>query len=100
MTHVWITTADGDLLRADQIRQINVVEGLRVVTRSGSQFLVADVEGRQAALTAARELASAIAEADTWSWAAELDVVSDGTGWTVRAVPMREAGAAAEAGDG
>jgi hypothetical protein len=92
-THVWISTTDGDLLRADQIRQINVVEGLRVVTTSGSQFLVADIEGRQAALAAARALASAIAEADAWSWAAEIDVVSDGGGWTVRAVAMSDAGA-------
>ncbi|NUP46612.1 MAG: hypothetical protein HOW97_04770 [Catenulispora sp.] len=96
MSHVWITTSDGDLLRADQIRQINVVEGLRVVTTSGSQFLVADIEGRQAALTAARDLASAMAEAETWPWAAEIDVVSDGGGWTVRAVAMGDAGAAQE----
>lgn len=92
VTHVWITTADGDLLRADQIRQITVVEGLRVVTTSGSQFPIADVQGRPATVTAARELASAIAEADTWSWAAEIDVVSGADGWTVRAVPIREAG--------
>lgn len=92
MTHVWITTADGDLLRADQIRQINVVEGLRVVTTSGSQFLIADIEGRQAALAAARDLASAMSEAQAWSWACEIDVVRDGGTWQVRAVAMRDAG--------
>lgn len=91
MSHVWITTSDGDLLRADRIRQINVVEGLRVVTIDGSQFLIADIGGRQAALAAARELASAIFEANAWSCAAEIDVVSDGAGWTVRAVAMRDA---------
>lgn len=91
MSHVWITTSDGDLLRADHIRQINVVEGLRVVTTGGSQFVIADVAGRQATLAAARELASAISEADAWPWAAEIDVVSDGAGWTVRAVAMRDA---------
>lgn len=95
-THVWITTSDGDLLRANQIRQINTVEGLRVVTTSGSQFLIADIESRQAALAAARDLASAISEADAWSWAAEIDVVSDGADWTVRAVAMRDAGKSQE----
>jgi hypothetical protein len=90
MSHVWITTSDGDLLRADHIRQINVVEGLRVVTTGGSQFLIADIEGRSATLAAARDLVSAIAEADAWSRAAEIDVVSDGAGWTVRAVAVRD----------
>ena len=88
MAHVWISTPDGDLLRADQIRQINVVEGLRAVTMSGSQFLVADVAGRESAMAAARDLAGAIAEADTWSGAAEIDVVREGTEWKVRLTAM------------
>jgi hypothetical protein len=88
MKHVWIGTSDGDLLRADWIRQINIVEGLRIVTTSGSQFLVAEVEGRQAALAAARSLAAAIAEADAGPHAAEIDVVRDGPGWKVRVTAM------------
>jgi hypothetical protein len=89
MKSVWISTPDGDLLRADRIRQINVVEGLRVVTTGGSQFLVADVEGRQAAMAVARDLAAAITEAGTWSHAAEIDVVRDGAaGWKVRVTTM------------
>lgn len=91
MTHVWIDTADGDLLRADQIRQITVVDGLRVVTISGSQFLIAEVEGRAAASVAAHDLASAIAEADGWSQAAEIDVLRDDEGWRVRLSPLRSA---------
>jgi hypothetical protein len=84
MTHIWIGTKDGDLLRADQIRQINVVEGLRVVTTSGSQFLVAEIEGREATIAVARDLVRAIAQADGWSHAAEIDVVREGAAWTVR----------------
>jgi hypothetical protein len=90
MNHVWISTAGGDLLRADQIRQINSVEGVRVVTIGGSQFVVAAIEGRQAAMAVARGLACAIAEAETWSCAAEIDVVRDGEDWKVRLRPMPE----------
>lgn len=96
MAHVWISTSGGDLLRADQIRQITVVEGLRAVTTSGSQFLIADVAGRQTAMAAARELAGAIAEADTWSGAAEIDVVREETGWKVRLTAMPDAGRSEE----
>jgi hypothetical protein len=88
MYHAWITTLDGDLLRADRIRQINSVEGVRVVTTGGSQFLVAEVEGRQAAMAVARGLTCAIAEADSWSCASEISVVRDGDGWNVRLRPM------------
>ncbi|MEY9928062.1 hypothetical protein ABH926_002696 [Catenulispora sp. GP43] len=90
MNHVWISTAGGDLLRADQIRQINCVEGVRVVTIGGSQFVVAAIEGRHAARSVARGLACAIAEADTWTCAAEVDVVSDGEDWKVRLRQMPE----------
>lgn len=90
MNHVWISTAGGDLLRADRIRQINSAEGVRVVTFGGSQFLVAEIEGRPAALAVARGLACAVAEADSWSCAAEIDVVRDGADWKVRLRPMPE----------
>lgn len=90
MYHAWISTSDGDLLRADRIRQITSVEGVRVVTIGGSQFLIAEVEGRQAATAVARGLACAIAEADAWSCAAEIAVVRDGEDWKVRLRPMPE----------
>ena len=45
MTCVWVTSTDGDLLRADQIRQVNVVDGLRAVLIGGSQFLLARTGG-------------------------------------------------------
>jgi hypothetical protein len=90
MTHAWIKTADGDLLRADQVRQINVVEGLRVVTISGSHFLIAEIEGRQATMAAAHALAAAIAEADAWSQAAQIDVVRTDRDWKVRLTAVAE----------
>ncbi|MBS2548592.1 hypothetical protein KGQ19_17125 [Catenulispora sp. NL8] len=90
MTHVWISTSDGDLLRADQVRQINVVEGLRVVTTSGSQFLLAKVEGREPTLAAARALATAIADGATSSHAAQIDVVREEAGWKVRLTAIAE----------
>lgn len=91
MAHTWISTADGDLLRADQIRQITIVEGLRAVTAAGSQFLIAEINGREATLTAARALAAAIAEADARSHATEIDVVRDERAWTVRLTTMPDA---------
>lgn len=90
MTHAWIKTADGDLLRADQVRQINVVEGLRVVTISGSHFLIAEIDGDQAAMAAAHALAAAIAEADAWSQAAEIEVVRTDKDWKVRLTAIAE----------
>ena len=92
MSHVWINASDGDLLRADQIRQINVVEGLRVVLIGGNQFLIADIESRDAAAAAARELTAAITEAEAWSHAAEISVVRGGHGWKVRLKAMRDTG--------
>jgi hypothetical protein len=90
MTHVWISTSDGDLLRADQVRQINVVGGLRVVTISGSQFLLAKVEGHKATAAAARALATAIADGAASSHAAEIDIVREGADWKVRLTAMAE----------
>lgn len=90
MTHAWIKTADGDLLRADQVRQINVVEGLRIVTIGGSQFLIAGIERGRAATAAAHALAAAIAEADVWSQAALIDVARTDTDWKVRLTAIAE----------
>jgi hypothetical protein len=42
MAYTWISTADGDPLRPDPIRQIDMVEVLRGVPTSGNHFLVAD----------------------------------------------------------
>ncbi|MEY9932636.1 hypothetical protein ABH926_007287 [Catenulispora sp. GP43] len=90
MTHVWISTSEGDLLRADQVRQINLVEGLRVVTTSGSQFLLAEVQGHEATLAAARALATAMADAAASSHAAEIDISREGVGWKVHLTAMAE----------
>jgi hypothetical protein len=89
---VWISTSDGDLLRADQVRQITVVGGLRVVTTSGSRFLVAEIKGRKAATATARALAAALAAADTRSGAAQIDVVREGSDWKVRVTAIPDAG--------
>lgn len=83
MSHVWVTSTDGDLLRADQIRQLNTVEGLRAVLIGGSQFLLAEIEGRQEGMAAARELSAAIATAESRDEWAEITVVGGRPGWTV-----------------
>jgi hypothetical protein len=83
MSHVWVTSIDGDLVRADQIRQLNTAEGLRAVLVGGSQFLLAEIDGRQACAAAARELTAAIATAETRDLWAEIAVVRSGPGWTV-----------------
>lgn len=84
MSHVWVTSADGDLLRADQIRQLNSVDGLHAVLIGGSQFLLAEVDGRQKCAAAARELSAAIATAEARDQWAQLAVVREGPGWTVQ----------------
>lgn len=83
MSHVWVTSADGDLLRADQIRQLNTVDGLHAVLIGGSQFLLAEVDGRQNCAAVARELSAAIATAEAPDRWAEITVVREGPGWTV-----------------
>lgn len=87
MSHVWVTSIDGDLLRADQIRQLNTVEGLRVVLVGGSQFLLAEIDGRQECTAVARELTAAIATAEIREQSAEIAVVRRGPGWTVKVEP-------------
>ena len=83
MSHVWVACTDGDLLRADQIRQLNTAEGLRAVLVGGSQFLLAEIDGRPECTTVARELMAAIAMAETRDQWAEIAVVRRGPGWTV-----------------
>jgi len=83
MSHIWVTSTDGDLLRADQIRQLNTVDGLRAVLVGGSQFLLAEIDGRQECTAVARELTAAIARAETQEQWAEVTVVRDGPAWTV-----------------
>jgi hypothetical protein len=92
MSHVWVRTVDGDLLRADQIRQITVVEGLHAVAVGGNQFLIAEIENRAASAAAARELTAAIAEGAGWSHAIEVAVVAKGADWLVelRSMPDGE----------
>lgn len=83
MSHVWVTSTDGDLLRADQIRQVNVVDGLRAVLIGGNQFVLADVDSRQESTALARDLTSAIAEAEARGHWAEIGVVRGDQGWSV-----------------
>ena len=83
MSHVWVTASDGDLLRADQIRQLNSMEGLRAVLIGGSQFLLAEIETRQECMAVARELSAAIATAEAQDRWAEIAITHDGPGWTV-----------------
>lgn len=84
MSHVWVTTVDGDLLRADQIRQLNTVDSLHAVLIGGSQFLLAEIDGRRECTAVARELAATIATAETRDQWAEVAVVCEGPGWTVK----------------
>ena len=88
MSHVWVTSANGDLLRADQIRQLNTVEGLRAVLVGGSQFLIAEIDGRRECAAAARELSAAIATADARGQWAEIAVVHEGPSWTIEVESM------------
>jgi hypothetical protein len=83
MSHVWVASTDGDLLRADQIRQLNIVEGVRAVLVGGSQFLLAEIDGRQEGMAVARELTAAIATAETRDQWAEITIVHGEAGWTV-----------------
>jgi hypothetical protein len=83
MSHVWVTSSDGDLLRADQIRQLNTVEGLRAVLVGGNQFLLAEIDGRQECRAVARRLSAAIAAADVREEWAEITIVREGPDWTV-----------------
>lgn len=92
MSHVWVTSANGDLLRADQIRQLNTVEGLRAVLIGGSQFLLAEIDGRQRCAAVARELSAAIATAERHDQWAEITIVRDGPGWTVEVASTPGAG--------
>jgi hypothetical protein len=83
MSHVWVTSTNGDLLRADQIRQLNTAEGLRAVLVGGSQFLLAAIDDREACMRVARELTAAIATAETQEQWAEIVIVHGGPAWTV-----------------
>lgn len=89
MSDVWIRTLDGDLLRADEIRQITGVDGLHVVLVGGSQFLVADVEGRAWCEAVADNLVAAIAVARSDPSAVLISVERDGDDWTVAATASR-----------
>ena len=90
MSDVWIRTLDGDLLRADEVRQITGVDGLRVVLVGGSQFLVADVQGRGQSEGVARELATAIANARSERGAVVITVERENESWTVSAAPASD----------
>lgn len=84
MSHAWVTSGNGDLLRADQIRQLNTAEGLRAVLVGGDQFLLAEIGDRKACATVARELTAAIATAEDEEEWAQIAVKRNGPGWTVK----------------
>lgn len=89
MSDVWIRTSDGDLVRADEVRQITSSDGLRIVLVGGSQFVLAGIESRSRGETAARDLAAAIAEACGQDAAVLLSVVLDEReDWAVTALPL------------
>lgn len=88
VTDVWVRTADGDLLRAEEVRQITSGDGLRVVLVGGSQFVLAGVKGRAAAETAAQDLAAALSEAARLGSAVLVSVVQDQDGWIVTTRPL------------
>ena len=83
MSHVWVLSTNSDLLRADQIRQLNIVEGLRAVMIGGNQFLLADIDCHQDCMAVARELTAAIATAEARDHWAEIAVVHGDHGWMV-----------------
>ena len=90
VSDIWIRTVDGDLLRADEVRQITGVDGLHAVLVGGSQFLVAEVEGRAWCDAVARDLTAAIADARAQRGAVLISVERDGQAWTVAARPAAE----------
>ena len=84
MSHAWVTAGNGDLLRADQIRQLNTAMGLRAVLVGGDQFLLAEIGDREECATVARELTAAIATADDEEEWAQIAVERNGPAWTVK----------------
>jgi hypothetical protein len=88
MSDVWIRTSDGDLVRADEVRQITSSDGLRIVLVGGSQFILAGIESRPHTEKAAQELAAAIAEACGDDAAVLLSVVRDERDWVVTTLPL------------
>ena len=77
MTHVWVRTIDGDLIRASTIRQINTDGGLRAILNAGSQFILAPTADREAADRAALELVAALALGEGRAQASVIEVACE-----------------------
>jgi hypothetical protein len=88
MSHTWIQIVDGSLLRADDIRQINVADGLHAVLASGGVALVADVEDRADCVALAKDLAAAMAGAHPSETAMAISVERTVEGWSVNIEPL------------
>lgn len=84
MSHAWVISGNGDLLRADQIRQLNTAEGLRAVLVGGDQFLLAEIGDRKECAMVACELTAAIATAEAEDEWAQIAIERSGPGWTVK----------------
>jgi len=92
MSHAWVQSADGDLLRADEIRHLGVVEGLQAVLVGGDRFLVANVGDSDLCAALARDLAAAMAEAHPSETAVAIGVRETADGWSVVTAPLRVGG--------
>ena len=92
MSHAWVQSADGDLLRADEIRHLGVVEGLQAVLIGGDRFLVADVGDRNLCAILAGDLAAAMAEAHPSETAVAVGIRETADGWSVVTAPLRVGG--------
>lgn len=92
MSHAWVQSADGDLLRADEIRHLGVVEGLQAVLVGGDRFLVAAIRDQNLCAAVAMDLAAAMAEAHPSETAVAVSVHEAAGGWSVRTIPLRVGG--------
>ncbi|GAA1988375.1 hypothetical protein [Catenulispora subtropica] len=92
MSHAWVQSAEGDLLRADEVRHLSVVEGLQAALVGGDRFLVADIGDRDVCAALARDLAAAMAEAHPSETAVAVGVRESADGWSVVTVPLRVGG--------
>jgi hypothetical protein len=83
MPHVWVSSVNGDLLHATEIRQINVSGGLHAVLVGGSQFVLAETGTAQVSGPVALKLVAAIEAAEVCGGASVLRVVHEDDEWTV-----------------
>ena len=83
MPNVWVSSIDGDLLRASEIRQITISDGLHAVLIGGSQFVLAETGGPQVSGPIAQHLVAAIGAAEAHGDASVVQVLREGDEWRV-----------------